>query len=74
MRIKAKIKDIEDWFIIDAEFSGEVLVSYEIFERIQSPKIDVGSICMSNENLIGERALIKLGLVINYKDFTISDP
>ncbi|MDT7861609.1 MAG: clan AA aspartic protease [Saccharolobus sp.] len=105
MRIKAKINDIEDWFIIDTGFSGEVLVSYEIFERLQSPKIDVGSICVSeeecykgfgkiatlnvmgneinvitiwvpqlNENLIGERALIKLGLVINYKDFTISDP
>ena len=25
-------------------------------------------------NLIGERALIKLGLVIDYKSFTVSDP
>ncbi|AWR93748.2 clan AA aspartic protease [Acidianus brierleyi] len=27
-----------------------------------------------NENLIGERALIRLGLVINYKDLEITDP
>jgi clan AA aspartic protease len=105
VRIKARINDIEDWFIIDTGFSGEVLVNYEIFEKIPFPEFDAGNICITedecykafgkistlkvlrneinaiiiwvpqlNENLIGEKALVKLGLIINYKDLSISDP
>jgi predicted aspartyl protease len=43
MRIKAKINDKNEWFIIDTGFSGEV--NYEIFDRI--PEIDTGEICIS---------------------------
>lgn len=45
MRIKAKINDTTEWFIIDTGFSGEVMVNYEIFDRI--PEIDAGEICIS---------------------------
>ncbi|MEM0373399.1 MAG: clan AA aspartic protease [Sulfolobaceae archaeon] len=105
MRIKAKINNIEDWFIIDTGFSGEITVNYEIFEKIPFPTFNAGLVCITesecyrafgkisilrilgneintvvlwvpqlDENLIGEAALIKLGLIINYKDFTVSDP
>ncbi|BFI74875.1 clan AA aspartic protease [Sulfurisphaera ohwakuensis] len=105
MRIKAKIDDVEDWFIVDTGFSGDIMVNYEIFEKIPFPTFDAGLVCITenecytafgkistfrilgneintvvlwipqlDENLIGEAALIKLGLVINYKDFTILDP
>lgn len=43
VRIKAKINNMNEWFMIDTGFSGEV--NYEIFDRI--PEIDAGEICIS---------------------------
>ncbi|BAB65717.1 clan AA aspartic protease [Sulfurisphaera tokodaii] len=105
MRIRAKINDLEDWFTIDTGFSGEIMVNYEIFDKIPFPTFNAGFVCITenecyaafgkistlrilgneintvvlwipqlDENLIGEGALIKLGLVINYKDLNVLDP
>ncbi|BDB98529.1 hypothetical protein [Saccharolobus caldissimus] len=41
MRIKAKIDNIEDWFIIDTGFSGEVLVNYNISDKISFLEMNV---------------------------------
>ncbi|BDC18603.1 clan AA aspartic protease [Acidianus sp. HS-5] len=47
MRIKAKVGNIEDWFVIDTSFSGEMLVNYEIFDKIQFPTFDAGLVCIT---------------------------
>lgn len=105
MRVKLTVENVEELFLIDTGFSGDLIVKSDVFDEISAKPSDGGEICVAKdlcfsalqkvvsvnilgkqilcralwvpeieENIIGEGVLIKAGLLLDYKNFAISDP
>ncbi|BAK54520.1 hypothetical protein [Sulfurisphaera tokodaii] len=49
MRIKIMIGNIEDWFLVDTGFNGDLIVKTEIFDEIRTKPSDGGEVCVAKD-------------------------